>query len=151
MQIREYLPSDCKQILTLFYETVHAINSRDYTKQQIDVWANGQIDEKVWNASFLMHYTLVAMQGNDIVGFGDIDETGYLDHLYVHKEYQRQGIASTICEQLEKHCQTVFITTHASITAVAFFKKRGYQIEKKQEVIRQGIALTNYVMKKKMQ
>lgn len=38
------------------------------------------------------------------------------------------------------------ITTHASITANPFFEKRGYQVAKEQQVERQGIFLTNYVM-----
>ena len=34
---------------------------------------------------FLQHYTLVAVEENLLVGFGDIDKIGYLDRLYVHK------------------------------------------------------------------
>ena len=40
------------------------------------------------------------------------------------------------------------ITTHASITAKSFFLKRGYQVIKEQQVIRNGVVLTNYVMEK---
>ena len=36
----------------------------------------------------LRHHTIVAECGNEIVGFGDIDDTGYLDRLYVHKDHQ---------------------------------------------------------------
>ncbi|CAM4505972.1 hypothetical protein PAEN110709_25940 [Paenibacillus endophyticus] len=28
------------QIITLFYETVHSINKKDYTQEQIESWAN---------------------------------------------------------------------------------------------------------------
>lgn len=40
------------------------------------------------------------------------------------------------------------IVTHASITARPFFEKRGYAVIKEQQVERQGIFLTNYVMVK---
>lgn len=76
-----------------------------------------------------------------------MDETGYLDRLYVHKDYQHHGIASSICDRLEEKAPAV-ITTHASITAKPFFEKRGYVVLKKQQVERQGILLTNFVMKK---
>lgn len=36
------------------------------------------------------HYTIVAVKNKIIVGFGDIDRTGYLDRMYVHKDFQRQ-------------------------------------------------------------
>ncbi len=34
MQLREYSPSDCEQIAELFYNTVHSVNAKDYTKEQ---------------------------------------------------------------------------------------------------------------------
>ena len=74
--------------------------------------------------------------GNWQVRFGDIDKTGYLDRLYVHKDYQHQGIA------------TGKIVVHASITAKQFFISRGYKVIKEQQVVKKGISLTNYVMEK---
>ncbi len=38
------------------------------------------------------------------------------------------------------------IVTHASITAMPFFEKRGYRIEKEQLVERNGVFLKNYIM-----
>ena len=89
MVIRKYQPSDCKELTELFYHTVHTINAKDYTKEQLDVWATGQVNLEEWNQRFQEHYSVVA-EGNGVqTGFGDIDETGYLDHLYVHADYQR--------------------------------------------------------------
>ena len=88
------------------------------------------------------------MVNGEIVGFGDMDETGYLDRLYVHKDYQGQGIASAICDELERFAAGKTFTTHASITAKLFFQHRRYHVVRKQEVIRHGVALTNFVMEK---
>ncbi len=88
-----------------------------------------------------------AAEDEIIVGFGDIDETGYLDRLYVHKDYQGKGIATAICDRLEQAVQGK-IVTHASITARPFFEKRGYRVCKEQQVERQGIFLTNFIMEK---
>lgn len=76
---------------------------------------------------------------------GDIDKTGYLDRLFVHLGYQRKGIATAICNRLESAVQEN-IVTHASITARPFFEKRGYKVAREQQVERQGIFLTNFVM-----
>lgn len=149
MLIRNYQPSDCEEMAELFYNTVHTINAKDYTKEQLNVWATGQVDLKKWNQSFLDHYSVVAVEGKCIIGFGDIDKTGYLDRLYVHSDYQKQGVATAICDALEQTAHGN-ITTHASITARPFFEKRGYKVVKEQQVKRQEILLTNFIMEKEM-
>lgn len=90
MIIREYNAEDCAEITELFYNTVHTVNAKDYSKKQLDVWANGKADIEKWNKSLLEHYSLVAVEDGVIIGFGDIDKTGYLDRLYVHKDYQER-------------------------------------------------------------
>ena len=142
MILRIYRTSDCGEIAKLFYDTVHSVNAADYTEEQLDAWANGRVDLEKWNASFLKHDTLVAVEGDTIVGFGDMDDTGYLDRLYVHKDYQKKGIAAAICDRLERDARKraafrqetdenarqkeaerarLTFTTHASITARPFF------------------------------
>lgn len=148
MIIRKYKQSDCKYLSELFYDTIHAINKRDYTEEQLNVWATGSVDLVKWNKSLLEHYAVVAVEKDVIVGFGDIDKTGYLDRLYVHKDYQNKGIATTICDDLEQAFEVKKVATHASITAKPFFEKRGYKVMKEQQVELQGVFLTNYIMEK---
>lgn len=145
MLIKEYQPSDCNELAELFYNTVHTVNAKDYTKEQLDAWATGQVNLQTWNHSLQEHFSIVAVDDNIIVGFGDINKTGYLDRLYVHSGYQRKGIATAICNRLESAVQ-YDIVTHASITAKPFFEKRGYKVVKQQLVERQGTFLMNFVM-----
>ena len=146
--IRPYRAGDCRALAQLFYETVHTVNARDYTGEQLDAWATGDVDLAAWEASFLRHYTLVAEAGGQIVGFADMDKTGYLDRLYVHQDFQRQGIATALCDALERLCPCERYTVHASITAQPFFLDRGYQVVREQRVERQGVFLTNFSMEK---
>ena len=146
MLIREYQSSDCKELTELFYNTVHTVNARDYIREQLDVWATGQVDLKMWNQSLQEHFSIVAVDDNIIVGFGDIDKTGYLDRLFVHSGYQRKGIATAICNALEEKSSAGLITTYASLTAVPFFTHRGYAIKQKNLVVRSGVKLTNFLM-----
>lgn len=145
MIIREYQSADCKELTELFYHTVHTVNAKDYTKEQLDAWATGKVDLKKWNQSFQEHFSIVAVENDIITGFGDIDKTGYLDRLYIHSDYQGKGIATAICNQLESAVQEN-IVAHVSVTARTFFEKRGYKVVKEQRVERQGVSLTNFVM-----
>jgi len=113
-----------------------------------NLWATGTIDERDWNASLSAHRTLIAELDGIIVGFADLAEDGYLDRLYVHRAYQRRGIATALCNALEAGCTVPLLTTHASITARPFFEKRGWKTVRQQTVVRQGVALTNFVMQK---
>ena len=146
MKLRTYRTEDCPEMARLFYETVHAVNAKDYTQAQLNAWAAGDVDLHAWNASFLAHHTVVAEMDGKIAGFGDMDESGYLDRLYVHKDFQHCGVATAICDALEKFSTATEFTTHASITARQFFEKRGYAVVKQQQVERRGVLLTNFVM-----
>ena len=148
MFIRKYQSSDCKELTELFYNTVHTVNAGDYTKEQLDVWAPEQADLEKWDQSLRANYSVVAVENEKNAGFGDIDKAGYLDRLFVHADCQRKGIGAAICNQLEQAVEGT-ITVHASITARPFFEKRGYEAVREQQVVRQGIYLTNYVMMKK--
>lgn len=144
--LRQYRPSDCQMLANLFYDTIHRINIKDYSEEQVNAWANENQNLIQWNDSFLSHDTVIAEMDKIIVGFGDIDNTGYFDRLYVHADFQHQGIATVICNALEKSANVSKIITYASITARGFFEKRGYRIIKRQQVQRQNILLTNYKM-----
>lgn len=144
--LRKYRPEDCRAMADLFYDTVHTVNARDYKEEQLAVWADGSTDLKAWHESFMAHETVVAVQGDRIVGFGDLAQDGYLDRLYVHKDFQGCRIASAICDWLEMRCGGNRIITHASVTARHFFEQRGYKLVTSQQVERKGILLVNYVM-----
>lgn len=148
MIIRKYTPTDCTAMTILFYETVREINKKDYSEEQLDVWATGMVDLEQWNQSFLEHITWIAVEEDKIIGFGDIDANGYLDRLYVHKDYQRRGVATELCNALEESVPAGKYTTHASITARPFFENRGYRVIKEQQILRNKVALTNFIMEK---
>lgn len=151
MGIRTYQSKDCRETIKLFYETIHSVNSKDYTKEQLDVWAPQNINLDLWDKFLSSNYALVFTHKDNIVGFGDVSFSGYFDRLYVHKNYQGKGIAAKIADSLEAYANSIglkVITTQASITARSFFEKRGYKIIRGQQVKRKGQFLANYIMEK---
>lgn len=151
MRLHAYRWEDCPLLAEMFFDTVHEVNAKDYSPEQLRAWATGTVDLAAWNSSFLAHHTLVAREGAEVVGFGDMDKTGYLDRLYVHKNYQGRGIASALVKELEQWAAAQGadeVTTHASITAKPFFERCGYTLVGENAVVRQGVSLTNFTMKK---
>ena len=153
MEIRRYRAEDCEVLAELFFDTVHSVNAKDYSQEQLAVWATGRVDLEAWNTSFLQNNTVVVEKDDRIAGFGDMDDKGYLDRLYVHKNYQNQGIAKAIVLSLEKEAYAQGIrefTTYASITAKPFFQRLSYSVLHENEVVRQGVLLKNYFMSKSL-
>lgn len=147
MKIRKYKIEDCKAVSLLFYDTIHSVNAKDYTAEQLSAWAKNSDVLESRREDLLKQYTLIAEINDVIVGFGSIDKSGYLDLLFVHKDYQKQGVATALCNELEKGFSK--IKTYSSITARSFFENRGYIVVKSQEIERCGVKLKNYEMQKK--
>lgn len=151
MNLRPYHPSDVVAMAELFYSTVHEANAAHYTEQQLDAWADGTPDLKSWNEKYLSTYTVVAEDSEGLLGFGNIDKSGYLDMLYVRCNALKSGVGSAICDELEGYALAFgakTISVFASITAKPFFLKRGYEIISENSVKRNSQELTNYYMRK---
>ena len=144
IQIVQYNSSYINDIYLLFVNSIKKTCNKDYTKDQINAWISG-VNISSLNHMLNNHYTLIAIYQNQIVGFGDITDLGYLNMLYVDSSFQRKNIAILICDELEKHVK-LNITVDASITAMNFFLKRGYKVVTKQTVYRNNVPLNNYKM-----
>ena len=152
LQIRQAKgSSDIVDITRLFYETIQAINSKDYPQDEIDDWSSWHSDFDKWNARIEEQYFIVAIFDCKIVGFGSLATDGYLDFMFVHKDYQGQGIASQLLSELEKWAieqgnQEIY--SEVSITAKPFFERRGFELKRKQVKKSRDKELENYYMTK---
>lgn len=124
MQIRKYRPSDCRELAELFYDTVHTVNAGDYTKEQLDAWATGHVDLEAWDRSFREHHTLVALEDGAVIGFGDIDGSGYLDRLYVHRAIRARAWQPPFATGWSRCARALSAPTHR-LRRSLFLKKEG--------------------------
>lgn len=156
MELVKFNDSDIEKIVSLFYDTVHSVNAKDYSQTELDAWAPRDAKEskvKSWKESLDKNITYVAKINDEVVGFSNLTYSGHLDLLYVHKDYQGQGIATALVNQLESEARKLNlleVDTEASITAKPFFEQRGYKIVCSQIVERNGVKLTNYKMIKEI-
>ena len=149
--IRPYHSADLKPVMQLFHDTIHTINSRDYSPEQITTWAPETMDQKLWDQRLSNSHTLIADINGIIVGFCNFEGTGYLDCFYCHKDYQRMQVGTTLITKLEAsaHSQGIIrIFSEVSITAQPFFLRHGYNIITEQHKIHRGVMFINYRMEK---
>lgn len=151
MRIRPFTPEDLRPLVTLFTETVHRVNSRDYTPEQVAVWAPRNHDWPRWQKRFAGLHTLIAESDNKMIGFAAFTFEGYVDFLFVHHEHQREGVARALLTEVEAQLRALGVsraTTHASITARPFFEAMGYVMLEQRWFEKDGVTLTNFSMDK---
>ena len=145
IKLRLYESNDIRSVLMMFKESISNTCFNDYSKEEVNAWMNCFDIDKL-NERFLNTFSLVATVNGLIVGFGNIDiKNSYLDCLYVDSKFQRKGVASLICDELEKRCDKP-IKVHASKSAITFFVSRGYEIVSENIVERCGVLMTNFAL-----
>ena len=153
VNIRPYRESDAREIAELFHDTVHSVNRRDYTGEQLAAWASHVIDYEHWRRRLIEKKPIVAEIGEKIVGFAELDPDGHIDCFYVHKEYQRRKIGQRMLDRLTENAKGIGIHrlySEISVTAVPFFEKSGFRMIQENIIWRKGIHLMNYVMEKRL-
>lgn len=147
--IRQAKQNDLAAIQALFVDTIEAVCCYDYSPEQIAVWTSSIENTKRWTDKLMKQYFLIAEIDNKIVGFASLENNIYFDFIYVHKDYQRQGIAdnlySEILAKAIKH-GTILLTSDVSITARPFFEKRGFKVIAEQKNDIKGVEVINYKM-----
>jgi len=151
--VRRASYKDATDIMALCRNTILNVNVKDYTPEQVKVWSDRANDVDRWYAKIKEQYFLLAEQGSIVVGFASISDAGYLDFLFVHKDFQQMGIASLLYSEIEQFAkQNSFdkITSDVSLTAKAFFERKGFKVVKAQQVAVQDETLSNFLMEKNL-
>ena len=151
MFIREFKISDTEEIIQLFYDTIHRINIRDYSNEQVDVWAPKDMNYAQWSERLQNKMTYVAEEEGKIIGFAELEKTGHIGCFYCHADYQSRGVGTRLMNQIQSTAKNLGIQTlfaEASITARPFFERMGFKVITPQEVERRGMKFINYVMEK---
>ena len=154
IQIREAEISDLSELQSLYSSTIDTTCKNDYSAEQREVWKSGIRDKKRWTDAIKNHYFIVAEISSRVVGFGSLKDGEYIDFLYVSKDQLRKGIANRIYMELEEVAlknKKLELFSDVSITAKPFFESKGYQVQEKNRIIKEGVELFNFRMIKKLE
>jgi putative acetyltransferase len=153
MTIRTANIKDIDQIRRLFFDTVTNVNAKYYTRQQILVWSASYNKISFWRDCIESQFFFVGENSTLITGFASITKGGLIDLLYIHKDFQRMGVATKILAQLERLAYSQSITktrADVSLTAMPFFLKRGYSADKTYKKKIDNIEFVNTIMSKEV-
>lgn len=152
MKTRKATDEDAEQIVRIFHETVHTVNRLDYTTAQVKAWSPAKPDPRQWRDYRLRsRTTVVAYEGDRILGFAELESDGHIDCFYCHHQHIRKGVGAAILEEIETEARSFGLKrlyVEASITAKPFFEAKGFRLLKSQSVSRHEVELTNYLMEK---
>ncbi|WP_407333682.1 GNAT family N-acetyltransferase [Enterovibrio sp. 27052020O] len=136
----------------LFHHTVRQINSRDYTPEQIAVWAPDECNQVAWRECMQRIQPFVAIINEQIAGYADVQPDGHIDHFFVSADFQGRGVGKSLMKTLFRESKKNTVLPRyfscVSITAKPFFEHMGFRVLKTQQVEKKGQFLTNYVMAK---
>ncbi|PYF80533.1 GNAT family acetyltransferase [Marinomonas alcarazii] len=149
MKIRHFKPSDSTEIADLFHGSVHSISSDIYSAAQLEAWAPTPPGYTMWKERLAITKPFVATIDDVVVGFIELESDGHIDCLYVHRNYQRRGVALALFkhasdEAIKNGCEIMYV--EASILAKAFFEKMGFDVQAENIVQKNHQELINYSM-----
>ena len=149
--LRPFLAADTPVLAAIFVAAIEELTGDDYSEAQQQAWAGAADDEEQFGQRLAGELTLIATLQNSPVGFASLRGNDHIDMLYVHPSAAGQGVASMLCDALEKLAGgrgAKSLTVDASDNAMEFFVKRGYVGKQRSTVTINGEWLANTTMQK---
>ena len=151
MPIRRFHIGEEYELFEVFHSAVHLVASRDYTPDQIDAWAPVGLDMELWARKIRDIKPFVAEVDGKVVGYADLQPTGYIDHFFVSGYHQDQGIGRLLMSTLLSQAATLGLRelrSDVSRTAQPFFEKFGFCIIEERAPKVRGVVVPNAFMRK---
>ena len=153
--IRGYQPRDAADLAEVFYRSVREAALADYTPAQVEAWLPARPDASLMaRRAGDGRLVLVAVDDDDrVVAYIDLEPDGHIDHLYCVPEAVGRGVASRLYDALETAARDQRIGrlyVEASEAARRLFARKGFTLQRRQDLVRHGVAIHNYVMAKNL-
>ncbi|GAA3882774.1 GNAT family N-acetyltransferase [Tessaracoccus defluvii] len=148
--LRPYRDTDAEPTWQVFHAAVRVTGAMDYTPEQLEAWSPDEVNLEAWGRRRAAAWTLVAVDGDRVVGFSDLTDDGVLDMLFVHPDVGGQGVARLLVEAVLGEARRRGLTrvvTHASRTARPAFERLGFVIDRENpDNWTRGVRVPNFDM-----
>lgn len=151
--IRPARPADADAMTALYRASVEAVGSRDYSAEQVRVWAALAPSPDRWRAMMADGRLVLAAvdAGDRLLAFGDLEADGHIDFLYAAPDAAGTGVVAALYGALEAEARARGIQrlySEASEAACRFFTRRGFTVLHRRDLEVDGVAIHNYAVEK---
>jgi putative acetyltransferase len=152
MHVRPYQQEDAELLMQLYLNTVHQVNGRDYSRQQIEAWAPRRPDDLCrWQERFARTQPLVVVEAETLIGFAELEADGLVGCFYVHCAWQDRGVGRLLMNCLFEEARRRGITalhSQVSRTSRSFFERHGFWVVRIQDVTVRSQQIETFAMQR---
>ena len=156
VRFRQAETTDAQTLWWTKHAAIDGIDTVDYTTRELRAWkpdgeAVSDFQRAIESDTF---DAIIAEMDGETAGYAVLniaDER--IDAVFVHPEYTRQGIATSLVRQLENRARMRNIsglTIVSSLNAVPFYESVGYDQDRRKIRTINGVDLEFVVMKKEL-
>jgi putative acetyltransferase len=153
MHVRPYRRADAEPIVRIYFDAVHAVADSDYSPAERAAWAPRLPDPESWHQRMMTRRTFVLEETGEPIAFAELDADGTVDMFYCRPDRQRQGAGSRLYAALEAAALRAGmkrLTVDASHPGRRFFERQSFRTERQHAFRRNGVALVNFRMEKRL-
>lgn len=151
--LRPYQTGDASGTAEIFRDAIRVIAAPFYSPEQVRAWSALADDLTTWDLRLARGVTLVAEVDGIVGAFGQLDPWDRLALLYTHSRFTRRGLASRLCEALEREARArgaSSLRTEASVFSKPLLARRSFEPLEKEHVYVGEVAFTRWRMLKRL-
>lgn len=153
LAIRSFITGDEIWLRQVFMSSVHKLACDFYNKEQLAAWAPETYDKQRWANKIATLKPFVAVLDGQIVGYADLQPSGYIDHFFVASDFSRCGVGAALMEHIQQKVKQQNIpelSAYVSLAAEAFFARHGFLVRHRQTVTVNNVLINNALMAKQL-
>lgn len=139
-------------LLTLYRRSIASVDDGLYSPSQRLAWAQWAEDAVSADVQLRRGLTIMALADGSAVGFAQLHPAHLVNMLYVDDGWQKQGIGTTLVNQLETIARqqgVATLTTRASDASLPLFQRLGFVPAQREQVVADnGVTLMRTLMQK---
>lgn len=152
-KLRDYRSSDAEEMAQLYYESARTLGRRRYTDAQVAAWAPAPTEpDAVRNRAGDGRSTIVAVDDeNRVIGYGDLEPDGHVDHLYCHPLAAGRGVAQAILDAILERARQGKVSrlyVEASELARSLFERNSFVVTERRDFQVRGTPIHNFAMER---
>lgn len=150
MEIRKYKLGEEAELHQIFYSSIRQNANTHYKEDQLIAWAPEAFDIEKWVERIRGINPYVIVEDGFILGYADLQESGYIDHFFVRGGHSNKGVGKALMNHIidtARDNDLIELSADVSLAAQGFFKRFGFEIVKRKEVAIRGMLLENALMK----